>query len=1025
MTTSKKKSPQRTLHLVSHTHWDREWYLTFQQFRLRLVSVIDDLLELLDADPNYKHFTLDGQTILLDDYLHMRPEKAMAIRNHIQSGRLLIGPWYILPDEFLVSPEATIRNLLQGDRVAQRFGSKMRIGYIPDPFGHIAQMPQILRGFNIDSACVQRGPADQPCEFWWDAPDGSEVLMANLRDGYMNAARLSTSDPERFVSELSRVRDSLLPYAATSQILLMQGNDHMQPPPDTSTAIAYANESLESDAVLHSTLPQYIASIRDQINDLGISLPTVTGELRSSKRHHLLPGVLSTRMWIKQRNHACETLLEKWAEPFSTWADLLHDGYLLPQDQREIPAPDKRKGGEIFYTPENLRVSNPSQVLRQAWRLLMECHPHDSICGCSIDQVHTEMRPRFDQVEQIGNAILQQSLESLIDQINAQPPGQFDQGDPVLALVVFNPVAGPRTGSVPVEIELPKGVMDFEIVNEAGESAEYIILGAVDRHPLNAILDRDLLSSTLSMVHKGRVAGYAIQEATLQRNGGQVDIEVVLSDSGEPDIEVWQQGLEQVRGYLADPDITVYHVTGRPPARLRLKFAAAEVPGHGYRTFWLVPRPGPLPTLPKPVKLSGWMRFMIPVLDALSSTPFFRDRIHPSPPAGADQRDTPGPPYSISNQYFEVKASPGDGTLTLLDKRTGIFYSNLNRFVDGGDSGDEYNYNPPPADELIDQARVRHVRISRDEVQKTLELSLSLRVPKGLGMDRQSRHRERISIPIRTCITLTSGVPRVDIRTEIDNGNPPVRDHRLRVHFPTTFQADHADHDGHFMIVRRPIGVPEFDPDWIEQPRPEVPQRSFTSVSNDSSGLAIANRGIPEVEVLLNSSGNAEIALTLLRCVGWLSRDDLSTRKGHAGPMVATPEAQMQGKYTFEYSIIPHQNDLLHAHQQAWAFNAPMKALTTAIHSGSLSHSASFLQARPEEFILTAVKVADDGKGWIIRGYNVSEKPINLSLNTLIPFGHAAKVNLAEEFLQVLSLVGSQEVTCAVGGREVVTVKFW
>jgi mannosylglycerate hydrolase len=999
--------------------------LTFQQFRLRLVSVIDDLLELLDADPNYRHFTLDGQTILLDDYLYMRPEKAMAIRNHVQSGRLLIGPWYILPDEFLVSPEATIRNLLQGDRVAQRFGSKMKIGYIPDPFGHIAQMPQILRGFNIDSACVQRGLADQPCEFWWESPDGSKVLMANLRDGYMNAARLPTSNPERFLSELSRVRDSLLPYAATSQILLMQGNDHMQPPPDTSTAIAYANESLESDAVLHSTLPQYIASIRTQINDQGISLPTVTGELRSSKRHHLLPGVLSTRMWIKQRNHACETLLEKWAEPFSAWADLVHNGYLLPQDQREILAPDKRKGGEIFYTPENMRLYDPAQVLRQAWRLLMECHPHDSICGCSIDQVHTEMRPRFDQVEQIGNVITQQSLESLVTQIDTQPPGHFDRSNPVLALVVFNPVSGPRTGTATVEVELPKDVIDFEMVNGAGETIEYTILGAVDRHPLNAILDRDLLRSTLSVVHNGRVAGYAIQEATLQRNGSQVDIEVVLSDSGEPDIEVWQQGLEQVRDYLADPEIITYHVTARPPARLRLKFVAAEVPGYGFRTFWLVPRPGPLPTLPKPVKLSGWMRFMIPVLDALSRTPFIRDRISPSPPVEADQKDTPGPPYIISSQYFEVKASPGDGTLTLLDKRTGNFFSGLNRFVDGGDSGDEYNYNPPPVDDLIEQTRIRHVRVSRDEVQQTLELFLSLRAPKGLGLDRQSRDPERISIPIRTCITLTSGVPRVDIRTVIDNGNPPVRDHRLRVHFPTPIKADHADHDAHFMIIRRLIGIPEFDQDWIEQPRPEVPQRAFTSVSNDSTGLAIANRGLPEVEVLFNSSGNAEIALTLLRCVGWLSRDDLSTRKGHAGPMMATPEAQMPGKYAFEYSIIPHQNDLLDAHQQAWAFNAPMKALATAIHSGALPHTASFLQTSPEDFILSSVKAAEDGKGWIIRGYNLSKKSINLSLNTLVPFEHAAKVNLAEEILEVLSLVGPQSVRCPVSGYEVVTVKFW
>lgn len=1025
MTTTNKASSFRTLHLVSHTHWDREWYLTFQQFRLRLVALIDDLLELLDADPNYKHFTLDGQTILLDDYLYMRPEKAMAIRNHVQSGRLLIGPWYILPDEFLVSPEATIRNLLQGDRVAQKFGSKMKIGYIPDPFGHIAQMPQILRGFNIDNACVERGVADQPCEFWWESPDGSRVLMANLRDGYMNAAHLPTADPYRFVSELSRARDSLLPYVATAHILLMHGNDHMQPLPDTSAAIAYANETLKTDVVLHSTLPQYIAAICTQIEEQEIPLPTVRGELRSSKRHHLLPGVLSTRMWIKQRNHACETLLEKWAEPFSTWAELIQNGYLLAQNAAEIATAERPKGSEIFYTPENIRLSDPAGVLRRAWRLLMECHPHDSICGCSIDQVHAEMRPRFDQVEQIGTAITQQSLASLVNQINSRPPLQFNTDGPVLAFIVFNPASGPRTGIASVEIELPKEVIDFEVVDEAGETVPYTTLGAVDRHPLRAILDRDLLRSTLSMVHQGRVAGYAVLEADLQRNGEQVDIEAVLSDSAEPDLEVWQRGLAEVKDYLADPEITTYNVTGRPPSKVRLQFVAKDLPGYGYRTFWLVTRPGSSPAAPEPVKLGGWMRFVVPVLDILSRTPFVRDRISPSPGGTADQKDASGPPYRISNQYFEVKASPSDGTLTILDKRSGIFYSGLNRFVDGGDSGDEYDYNPPPEDDLIDQARIRDVHISRNDVQQTLKLSLSLHLPRGLALDRHSRDAQRISLPITTCITVMSGVPRVDVRTEIDNGIPPVRDHRLRVHFPTPFKADHADYDGHFMVICRPIGVPEFDQEWIEEPRPEVPQRSFTGVSGGDSGLAIANRGLPEVEVLRSSSGTAEIALTLLRCVGWLSRDDLSTRKGHAGPMMATPAAQMPGKHTFEYSILPYQNNPLDVYRQAKAFNAPTRSLATALHSGVLPPTASFVRVSPEDLAVSSVKAAEDGKGWIIRGYNLSGETRHLSLRTLVPFHHAARVNLAEEILEALSHVDSQCVECPIGGHEIFTIKFW
>lgn len=125
------------LHVISHTHWDREWYLTFQQFRLRLVDLIDHLLEIMGRDPEYKYYTLDGQTVVLEDYLEIKPQKEGKLRKHIKQGRIFVGPWYILPDEFLVSGESTIRNLLLGHRIASRFGAVMKVGYLPDPFGHI------------------------------------------------------------------------------------------------------------------------------------------------------------------------------------------------------------------------------------------------------------------------------------------------------------------------------------------------------------------------------------------------------------------------------------------------------------------------------------------------------------------------------------------------------------------------------------------------------------------------------------------------------------------------------------------------------------------------------------------------------------------------------------------------------------------------------------------------------------------------------------------------------------------------
>lgn len=200
-----------TIHVVSHTHWDREWYLAFQRFRFRLVELIDHLLALLEADPDYRSFMLDGQMIVLEDYLEIRPEREAQIRRYVQEGRLLIGPWYILPDEFLVSPEATVRNLLVGGQVCRRFGPRMGIGYIPDPFGHVGQMPQILRGIGIDVACLWRGVGEQPTELCWRAPDGSEVLLLHLRDSYSNGGWLP-DDEDGFAQALAELRDSLAPH---------------------------------------------------------------------------------------------------------------------------------------------------------------------------------------------------------------------------------------------------------------------------------------------------------------------------------------------------------------------------------------------------------------------------------------------------------------------------------------------------------------------------------------------------------------------------------------------------------------------------------------------------------------------------------------------------------------------------------------------------------------------------------------------------------------------------------------------
>lgn len=1004
-----------TLHLISHTHWDREWYLTFQQFHLKLIHLLDGLLDILATVPEYRHFMLDGQTIVLGDYLTLRPERETALRAHIQSGRILIGPWYVLPDEFLVSPEATIRNLLEGERVARRFGAKMNVGYIPDPFGHIGQMPQILRGFGIESACVQRGLDDQPCEFWWQSPDGSSVLMAYLRDGYGNAAALPTADPPQFTAEVGRLRASLAPHAASEHLLLMHGTDHQEPTADTAAAIVYANTHLQGDEILHSTLPAFLNAVRAEVAAHSLDLPTVCGELRSCKRFHLLPGVLSTRVWIKQRNHTCETLLEKWAEPFGVWArgvkSILPNGEHPPAEMSDLYGAGSDPGKFDPY------LVNIAPILRHAWRLLMECHPHDSICGCSIDQVHAEMRPRFDQVEQIGEEITHQSLSALASRADTRPPERLS--DLHSAVIVFNPVAGPRCEQVCFEVEPAPGHDDVEIVDEAGNIIPHQLDGLGSRELFNVATDRKGLEEATRMIKDGRVAGMVARDFSYRREGNTLHIEVILANSGEPDMERWEAARKLLLELVADPTLTVFAARGRSAAASRVYFTARDLPGWGYRTFWV--RGVTRQSTSAPLQISPIVRLALPLVAGLARLPLVRRLLAPS---STRPKSSPAP-HVIENEFLRVSAGR-EGTLAVFDKATGATFSGLNRFVDGGDCGDEYNYCPPENDQVIEDATVRWIKVDPQgpaggtPTRQSLEIGLSLRVPRRLSSDRKERSAEMATLSIVTRASLAMGVPRVEIYTEIDNH---AEDHRLRVHFPAPLAVNAADYDGHFEVIRRPLGVPAHDSSWVEQPRPEKPQRAFTTIGDGQAGLLVANRGLPEVEVRPVENGT-EIALTLLRCVGWLSRDDFSTRRSQAGPQIATPEAQLPGRHTFEYALIPYGNDPRRAYRQADAFGAPLRAVAQPIHTGILPARAALLQVSEPDFIVSAIKASEDEAGWIVRGYNRGDQPLEVTLTPWRRFDRVEQVDLAENPVQTLPTAGDGSISFSATAHQIVTVKF-
>jgi len=949
----------KTIHLVSHTHWDREWYQTFQQFRFRLVRLVDQLLDLLDGS-DFLFFTLDGQTIVLDDYLEIRPEQEDRIRRLVEAGKLLIGPWYVLPDEFLEGPEAMVRNLLAGWRGCRRFSADVQpmeqICYIPDTFGHVGQLPQIAAGFGQEAVCLWRGVGDAPAELRWAAPDGTERLLLHLRDSYSNGALLPP-DEAGFIRTLTAQIHSLAPHAPTSHLLLMVGTDHMAPHAELPGHLPAAEAALGC-RVIQSTLPAYLAAVQAELGAEGLAaLALRQGELRSPQRAHLLPAVLSARIWIKQWNAGCETLLTRWAEPFSALAEHL-DG-------------DRGRRG----------------FLRTAWTWLLQNHPHDSICGCSVDQVHREMRTRFAWSEQIAEQVTQASLQAVAAQV--------DTTSPVVAtlvalssIVVFNPTAGPRSERIHVCVEpAPEG--EVVVVDDAGQPMECRLKGTAAREQYNQAMDRDTLTTMLGLlaVSGGQVgADLFPRQITVQARGsvGYVEVWAVrgASGSGAADPDLLARAMADLQALLADPAIHSFQIRILEPTSLELELLARDVPAFGYRTYWL--RPGQ------------------------PSSAFETGGFAPAP---------------IENEFFRVEADPDDGTLTVTDKETGLVLAGLNRFVDGGDRGDEYTFTPPERDLIVDRPDARPA-ISRraSNLGAELEIEQVYRLPQALDdQDRSRRGDSWVEVPIKTRVSLTPGVRRVEFETTVDNC---AQDHRLRVHFPTPIVTDRSWADSHFDVVERPIALPAGTAGWAEQPTGCHPQLGFVDVSDGQRGLMLLNRGLPEYEALAGQGQGVTLALTLLRCVGWLSRGDLHNRQAHAGPAEPTPEAQCPGEHTFHYALVPHAGNYLTAMHEAAAFAAPLRAVSTSAHGGPLPPQGSFLDVSPAAVVVSAVKPPEEGDGLIVRLYNAAPLPVQARLKLWRPFRQAALVPLSEGApLQVLA-ADADTITLPLRGKEIATLHF-
>ena len=397
------RGPRRRVDIVPHTHWDREWYASFQTFRLKLVDLLDDLLPRMEADPSYARFLLDGQLAVVDDYLAVRPEAEDRLRRLIGSGRIAVGPWYTLPDEFLVGGETLVRNLQLGLREGDRFGGAMTVGYLPDMFGHIAQMPQILAGFGFEHAVVWRGVpgAVDRSGFTWRALDGSSVRAEYLPQGYGNGSALP-GDAKAFARAVQAFVDSW-GELLDGPVLWMNGTDHQLPQPWLGRVVAEANDVQDRLELRVTSLAEHLAHAPTE------GLPEWRGELRSGARANVLMGVTSNRVDVRVASARAERALLQGAEPLSA-----------------------------LYLPAGRW---PRALLDEAWRNVILDSAHDSVCACSIDDVCTAVLHRYAEAADIA--------EGLTDRAVAHLAARVDHDGPV----VVNPTGAPRGGVV--ELTLP------------------------------------------------------------------------------------------------------------------------------------------------------------------------------------------------------------------------------------------------------------------------------------------------------------------------------------------------------------------------------------------------------------------------------------------------------------------------------------------------------------------------------------------------------------------------------------------
>ncbi len=932
LTQQEKQSRDFNIHVLPNTHWDREWRFPFQETRMHLIDLVDRILDLLEKSPKYPYFNFDSQTIFLDDYLELRPENRDRLAALIRAKRLIVGPWYTLPEMNVIHGESILRNLLMGMRLGDEFGNTCKVGYTPTSYGQVSQIAQIYASFGIDGMIFYRGLHDVECdnEYILESPDGSRILGVRLSpnvgrgafylyierpsmvpDGWMryqwedghlpfhpcrvdrdheeeprllDAPFDRTWNPNPIPEGVKAAMDEALQDATTPVFCLFDGMDSTGPNKNLPRIIDECNKVNPRWHFQISSLPNFLKDLKSKV-DLS-RLTVLKGERRRPSHdkafNAFLKDSISSRMYLKIRNAEVERALAQWCEPFSVLA--------AKQD-----------------------MDYPETALLLAWKQVLANHSHDAIGGLSPDQIHQDMMGRFDQAFLIAESWTKKALGTIVSGIDTSNADPQD-----VLITVFNSAPHDRSDVVECYVDLP--------MTTPGENYRAFSLEDPEGRP------------------------------------------------------VAHQTFGREQSYLVATEKTWLPMVF-PTWKWKVAFEAKHVPAMGFATYRVKPEPWP-------------RKHNMGTLTTAANV--------------------------MENDFLRVAIQP-NGALTVTDKRTKETYSNLLYFEDAGEAGDCWWRWVPPADRVFTslglQARI--VKEVDGPTLTTFSIRLDWPLPVGLTENKMQRSDEERTLSITNYVSLKKGVPRIEVRTVVNN---TVRDHRLRMMADAGFKPEKSFSHTQFDVVERNVALPDTG-NWLEPWTGTNPMNGLHGTSNSRRGLAVLSFGLTEYEVIDNEAGT--VATTLLRTFQYpkmsgLFREDRVKRIGNEG-------SQMLGEQTYRYAFCFfkgswEKTDLL---AQMVDFRSPLFPTHHGPHKGkSFGRTHSFLRLLSDDLCVTAFKKAEKGKNAVLRFYNPTGRTVEAVLQSHYKIRKAWRCELDETRKEAVPVAtNGHEIRLSAPRKKIITLE--